>query len=150
MAEDVRPLAAALTESHVVVLEAWREGSSATLFVATRASLGVRSLCESLERVHRQLGSGSDGIWMKADARGCTNLGMLYMTGQGVTLDEARGATLFGRGCDAGSALGCGNLGSAYEAGKGVARDHARAEQLRQRACDGGVKAFCASGSTVR
>jgi hypothetical protein len=76
VAEDVWPLAVALTESDVVVLDARREETTATLFVATRGALGVRSLCESLGRVLRRLGSGPKSIqvdtelqWEASDRR---------------------------------------------------------------------------------
>jgi hypothetical protein len=39
----------------------------ATLVVATRAELGLRSLCESLERVFHRLGSGPESIHFDAE-----------------------------------------------------------------------------------
>jgi hypothetical protein len=67
VAEDLWLLVAALTESDVVVLDARREETMATFFVATRGALGVRGLCESLERVLRRLGSGPGSIHLDAE-----------------------------------------------------------------------------------
>jgi TPR repeat protein len=44
-----------------------------------------------------------------------------------VKKDAARGAELYGKACDAGSARACGNLGSMVERGEGAPKDDASA-----------------------
>ena len=64
------------------------------------------------------------------DMMGCTNLGYLYATGEGVTQDVARAASLFREACDGENMLGCGDLGMMYAAGEGVTEDLVRAASL--------------------
>ena len=77
----------------------------------------------------------------------------MYATGDGVTRDVARAATLFQRACDGGEARGCYALAVSYNTGVGVTQDLARAATLFRQACDGGYAAGCRaernSASTV-
>jgi hypothetical protein len=57
------------------------------------------------------------------NATACTNLGVLYAQGRGVTKDVGRARELYEQGCDDGNATGCVNLGVLYEDGRGVAKD---------------------------
>ncbi|MEM6681536.1 MAG: tetratricopeptide repeat protein [Pseudomonadota bacterium] len=76
-----------------------------------------------------------------ADA--CSNLGVLYRDGQGVSQDPDRAAMLHQRACDRGSMTGCTNLGEMYANGYGVSKDTVIAGELFQRACSGGVYFAC-------
>ena len=73
----------------------------------------------------------------------------MYGTGQGVTQDLARAATLYQQACDGGDMWGCINLGAMYGTGEGVTRDPARAIRLYQQACDGGQKWGCTLVATL-
>jgi TPR repeat protein len=77
------------------------------------------------------------------DARGCNNLGVMYMDGRGVAKDEVRAVTLFQGACDHDEAAGCSALGVAYMDGRGVKKDEARAVTLYQQGCDGGNADGC-------
>lgn len=73
----------------------------------------------------------------------CVNLGLMYLRGDGVPADPARGAALHRRACDLGLALACGRLGVLYDEGRGVPRDPAAARQAWRKACDGGDPSAC-------
>ena len=91
--------------------------------------------CQDVE-VYQQACDGGDML-------GCNELGVMYGTGEGVTQDLARAATLYQQACDGGEMWGCVNLGAMYGTGEGVTRDRARAIRLYQQACDGGQKWGC-------
>ena len=76
---------------------------------------------------------------------GCTSLGLLYQSAQGVTQDLGRARTLFEKACDGGAMEGCYNLGFLYEEAAGVAEDLGRARALFEKACNGGSMEGCAS-----
>jgi TPR repeat protein len=76
---------------------------------------------------------------------GCTNLGVMYSDGRGVTQNAARAVELLRRACDGGDMFGCTNLGVIYSDGRGVAQDAARAVELYRQACDGGDMNGCAN-----
>ena len=67
----------------------------------------------------------------------------MYFSGEGVTRDPARAASLYQQACDGGAVESCYNLGVLYENGAGVTRDLARAASLYQQACDGGLAQGC-------
>lgn len=77
------------------------------------------------------------------NAEGCTELGMLYDQGAGVTKDETRAAGLYRRACIAGNAKGCSNLGVDYANGLGVTKDDTHAAVLYQKACKSGYVVGC-------
>ena len=92
--------------------------------------------CQDAERsVQQDCDSG--------DMQGCTDLGVMYATGAGVTRDDARAVSLYQRACDGGEMRGCFNLGLIYRTGAGVTRDDARARSLYRQACDGGLPEAC-------
>jgi len=70
-------------------------------------------------------------------------VGVSYHDGKGVAKDQAKSASIFAVGCEAGDAYSCHNLGTQYGTGVGVAKDTAKAATLYQKACDGNVAASC-------
>jgi hypothetical protein len=77
-------------------------------------------------------------------ATGCTELGLLYNRGSGVTPDIAQAALYYKRGCDLGDMSGCSNLGTVYEFGSIGFPDPARAVDLYKRACSNAHLDGCA------
>lgn len=75
----------------------------------------------------------------------CTNLGVLYRTGQGVQSDTVKAAEFFSDSCDAGHALACANLASLYVIGAGVERDLEKTISLLEKSCDAGNGQGCSS-----
>lgn len=70
----------------------------------------------------------------------CTELGALYLTGNGVAVDEATGMTALDGSCTAGELWACSNLGMQL----GRAKDTAAAGlTLLEKACDGGIAHAC-------
>lgn len=43
------------------------------------------------------------------DAHGCSNLGVMYSSGRGVTRDDGRAVEFYRKACEAGDSNGCGN-----------------------------------------
>jgi serine/threonine protein kinase len=76
-------------------------------------------------------------------ANGCTDLGFMTESGNGVGKDASRAASLYQRACDLGAAHGCNNLGGLYGNGEGVDQDRQRAAKLFARACDAGDPFGC-------
>lgn len=76
-------------------------------------------------------------------AGACTDLGVLYAEGKGVTQDLPRARSLYQRACDGGNSPGCTNLGNMYNNGSGGPQDAVRARSLYQRGCDGGNAVGC-------
>lgn len=74
---------------------------------------------------------------------GCTNYGLLFSKGAGVSKDDAQAAAMFEKACSGGDPTGCFNLGSMAYEGRGVAKDVARAAKLYRQACDAGSAAGC-------
>ena len=70
----------------------------------------------------------------QADA--CTNLGVLYFYGDGVTKDLALSAQYYQQACDGGEGNACANLALMYQSGQGVARDTEKAIRRLRSACD--------------
>ena len=77
------------------------------------------------------------------EADGCNNLGVLYVTGEGVKQDYFKAKILFTKTCDSGKADGCTNLGNLYYNGLGVQQDHIKAKTLYIKACDSGSDEGC-------
>ncbi len=86
-------------------------------------------------------------LWEKACDGGeliaCTDLGVLYVEGQGVKRDYAQAKSIFEKSCNAGELYGCTCLGAIYEHGKGVRRDYSQARALEEKACNGGDMDGC-------
>ncbi len=79
------------------------------------------------------------------DALSCAVLGLMYLNGDGVPVDDRRSAQLFRLSCGAGVSLGCGGLGSLTMLGRGVVKDVPRAIDLYVGACDNGDALSCDS-----
>jgi len=77
------------------------------------------------------------------ERKGCHDLGLMYLRGEGVPKDLNRAAGLFKRACDAGGTGGCLDLGLMYLRGEGVPKDLNRAADLYKRACDAGGAPGC-------
>jgi len=77
------------------------------------------------------------------EADGCNNLGVLYVTEEGVKQDYFKAKTLFTKACDSGKADGCTNLGNLYYNGLGVQQDNFKAKTLYIKACDSGSDEGC-------
>ena len=73
----------------------------------------------------------------------CSQLGVMYETGEGAAKDEARAVALFKQACEGGNMLGCSQLGVMYETGEGAAKDEVRAVALFKQACEGGNMLGC-------
>lgn len=66
----------------------------------------------------------------------CTNLGVLYATGNDVAPNDTQAVDLFTAACDAGQAMACTNLGLMLQSGRGVtAPDARRAQDLFEKTC---------------
>lgn len=80
-------------------------------------------------------------------AKGCSNLGLLYVLGQGVEQDDTKAAQFYKKACDGGNAGACKNLALLYMNidGEGVEQDYAKAAQFFEKACDGGETGACSS-----
>lgn len=76
-------------------------------------------------------------------ARACSLLGALYMGGDGLEKDPARGLELSELGCGRGDSFGCFNAAAAYAAGSGVGADPERAAHYLDLACQGGDGEGC-------
>ena len=77
------------------------------------------------------------------DMVSCTNLGVLYEQGTGVTKNAARAATLYQQACAGGEKAGCAGLGVLHARGTGVPKDATKAAAFFQRACAGGFAQAC-------
>lgn len=67
----------------------------------------------------------------------CSQLGLMYQDGLGVTKDPARALTLYKEACDAKVARACSRAGSLYSTGTGTARDMGPAFAYSKLGCDG-------------
>jgi TPR repeat protein len=76
-------------------------------------------------------------------ADGCSNLGDMYLNGNGVAEDSSQALMLYSRACDAGSASGCSSIGLVYKKGYGVQKDKGRARQFFSKGCDMGNQWGC-------
>ncbi|MEO8430255.1 MAG: PDZ domain-containing protein [Acidobacteriota bacterium] len=76
-------------------------------------------------------------------SRGCSLLGGLYLAGDGVETDYAKGRELSETGCEQGDAFGCFNAAAVYSAGSGVPADPSRAAAFLEKACQAGDGEGC-------
>jgi TPR repeat protein len=74
------------------------------------------------------------------DIESCSDIGFLYLQGEGVKQDYQKAAELNQKSCDGGNLNGCYYLGTLYEGGKGVRQDYAIAKEYYGRACDLGLQ----------
>ncbi len=70
-------------------------------------------------------------------ANACGNLGEMYVKGEGVQRDDAKGAALLQRACEAGDMKSCGGYGLVVLNGRGVPADPRRAAGILSRGCQG-------------
>ncbi len=75
----------------------------------------------------------------------CSDLGVSFGHGMGVSKSSTRAAELFRLGCDKGNMIGCKNLGIYYRDGKGVPQSHQTAVVLFRQSCDRGEAGGCSS-----
>ncbi len=78
-----------------------------------------------------------------AEARACTNLGVMFEGGQGVYRDGVKAAELYARGCEGGDALGCTYLGFLYQTGRGVPKSPVKAWEMFRSGCEGSHSVGC-------
>ena len=76
-------------------------------------------------------------------SRACSLLGGLYLAGDGVGTDFAKGRELSELGCEQGDSFGCFNAAAVFTAGSGVPRDPAKAASFLEKACQGGDGEGC-------
>lgn len=76
-------------------------------------------------------------------SRACSLLGALYLAGDGVVTDLAKGRELSELGCERGDSFGCFNAAAVYRQGSGVERDAAKAAVFLDRACQAGDGEGC-------
>ena len=93
---------------------------------ACASSTEVPILAQTPSDAIKQLTSECD----QGKAASCTELGVIYAEGRGVTRDERRAVQLVQRACDAGFARGCFMLGLMFDEGLGVPKDETRAAGL--------------------
>ena len=75
-------------------------------------------------------------------AKACTNLGFMYLKGQGTEINHSLAAEYFKRGCERGNALGCTNLGIMYWVNSPPNNDK-RAVDLFEQGCRNGDSDGC-------
>jgi TPR repeat protein len=75
-------------------------------------------------------------------AKACTNLGFMYIQGQGVKMNYSHAAEYYKRGCDNGDPLGCTNLGIMYWKDE-LPKDDRHAVELFERGCRNGDSGAC-------
>ena len=83
--------------------------------------------------------------WACADGEplACTQLGLLFLRGEGVPQDEARAASLLHQACSADEIPGCTALAALHLSETSGLRDDGRAAALLERACGAGDPAAC-------
>jgi serine/threonine-protein kinase len=77
------------------------------------------------------------------NAHACTEAGLAYRNGRGVTRSDETSAPFFQKGCDGGDSFGCIDLGQLYVSGSGVAKDFNHAAALYQKGCEGTAPIGC-------
>lgn len=80
---------------------------------------------------------------------GCTNLGVLYESGQGVEQNYTEAFKYYKLACDNGECLSCYNLGVFYENGKGLRQSYSTAKEYFGKACDLGLQQGCDDFATL-
>jgi hypothetical protein len=76
-------------------------------------------------------------------SRACSLLGALFLAGDGVGKDLARGRELSELGCERGDSFGCFNAAAVYTSGSGVEPDKTKAASFLEKACGGGDSEGC-------
>ena len=76
-------------------------------------------------------------------SRACSLLGALYLAGDGITADPAKGRELSELGCELGDSFGCFNAAAVYSQGSGVQKDPSKAAAFLDKACQGGDGEGC-------
>lgn len=77
------------------------------------------------------------------EARGCSNLGFMYLKGQIVKQNYTKAKELFKKACDGDDTSGCSMLGAIYEQGIGVKQDYLKAVELYGKSCTNGEVIGC-------
>ncbi|RYZ05466.1 MAG: sel1 repeat family protein [Myxococcales bacterium] len=106
---------------------------------------GEGGVPRSLERAAALFGTACDLGYLDS----CHNVGMAYMTGEGVVQDLPKAALIFQNACAAGLARSCTNLGHLYREGRGVKQDSRKAAELFTKGCGGGSAKGCRAGEVV-
>ncbi|MDR2507268.1 MAG: sel1 repeat family protein [Candidatus Accumulibacter sp.] len=118
----------------------FRTAASASLIVTLAGCASIQAPRDnegiSGSREHQKKAAAFKKSCDGGDAKTCTNLGVLYVTGKGVKQDYARAAELYAKACDGENARGCSSLGELYANGRGVGQDAAKARELYKKACD--------------
>ena len=128
-------------------------GQEATAYLAPACDKGDLPACLELGRVaHKGLWSEPQDFSKAASLYervctsghgGCSYLGAMVESGEGVPEDKQHAVELYQTACDGGEMFGCTHLAAAYDYGRGVARDAMRAGELYETACDGGEMGGC-------
>ena len=105
------------------------------LWLIALGTVNVASAETDAEGLTKQCASG--------DARGCANLGVMYVNGTGVTQDFFKAVELYQKACDGKYGSGCGQLGWMYEQGNSVRQSVADALTFYGKACDLKEKLGC-------
>ena len=82
-------------------------------------------------------------------ARACSLLGALYLTGKGVQRDDTKGLRYSVLGCGKGDGYGCFNAGVVHQNGQGVEIDLPKAREFYSRACGQGDAGACDAAKQV-
>jgi hypothetical protein len=114
---------------------AYRDGIGVAKDEARAASL-FREACD------RKLDS-EDVNPQQNSSRACSLLGALYLAGEGIPGDLAKGRELSELGCERGDSFGCFNAAAVFTAGTGVEKDAAKAAAFLDKACQGGDGEGC-------
>lgn len=77
------------------------------------------------------------------DAKSCTQLGAMYLDGQGVGKNNGKGVSLLDLGCALEDPVGCEALGHALVIGAGGKKDETRATAAFHKACKAGLRTAC-------
>lgn len=93
-------------------------------------------------RADRSLGAYERACEL-GSARGCNDLGVKYLEGDGVPKDEGRAAALLRKSCAGRLPMGCFNFGWLQQQGIGVPQDASSAEKHYTFACDQEIGAAC-------
>jgi hypothetical protein len=110
---------------------------------------GVTEECLSVgQKIYQVDPEEAVKLWGKScgvgEAKGCTNLGVIYKNAHGTKQDYSRAIALLQQGCDGGEAGGCTNLGVMYENADGIPQDYSRSAELYEQGCEGGDATGCA------
>ncbi len=83
--------------------------------------------------------------------KGCTKLGILYFTGDGVKKNQKKAKKLFEKACKKHYSLACYHLGTIYKrGGKGIDRNFRRSRMFYAFACKLGLAKSCEQYNLIR